>query len=60
MARRCTAGAIGASLLARSFVRLVRVDNGYTAGGVLIATVELPPGASAAPKPAPEPRSSTG
>jgi predicted permease len=33
----------GASLLARSFVRLMAVDPGYTADGVLIATVELPP-----------------
>ena len=35
----------GASLLARSFVRLMAVDPGYTADGVLIATVELPDGA---------------
>ena len=33
---------VGASLLARSFVRLMAVDNGYTADGVLIASVELP------------------
>lgn len=33
---------VGASLLAHSFVRLMRVDNGYTADGVLIASVELP------------------
>ena len=33
---------VGASLLARSFVRLMAVDNGYTAAGVLIASVELP------------------
>jgi hypothetical protein len=33
---------VGASLLARSFVHLIRVDNGYTADGVLIASVELP------------------
>ena len=33
---------VGASLLARSFVRLMAVDNGYTAPGVLIASVELP------------------
>ena len=32
----------GATLLARSFVRLMAVDPGYTADGVLIATVELP------------------
>jgi putative ABC transport system permease protein len=37
---------VGASLLSRSFVRLVRVDNGYTAEGVLIAGVEMPPGAT--------------
>jgi predicted permease len=37
---------VGASLLSRSFVRLVRVDNGYTAEGVLIAGVELPPEAT--------------
>ena len=36
----------GASLLARSFVRLMGVDNGYTAGGVLIASVEAPAGAT--------------
>ena len=35
---------VAASLLARSFVRLMQVDNGYTAEGVLIATAELPPG----------------
>ena len=34
----------GAGLLARSFVRLLTVDNGYTAGGVLVASVELPRG----------------
>jgi putative ABC transport system permease protein len=33
---------VGASLLARSFVRLIRVDNGYRAEGVLVAAVELP------------------
>jgi putative ABC transport system permease protein len=33
---------VGASLLVRSFVRLVSVDNGYAMAGVLIATVELP------------------
>ena len=33
---------VGASLLARSFVRLMSVDNGYTADGVLIARIELP------------------
>jgi len=37
---------VGASLLAHSFVRLVRVDNGYTADGVLIASVELASGAT--------------
>jgi putative ABC transport system permease protein len=35
---------VGATLLARSFVRLMAVDPGYTADGVLIATVELPDG----------------
>jgi predicted permease len=35
----------GATLLARSFVRLMAVDPGYTADAVLIATVELPDGA---------------
>ena len=35
----------GAGLLARSFVKLMAVDPGYTADGVLIATVELPRGA---------------
>ena len=39
---------MGASLLARSFVRLMGVDNGYTAAGVLIASVELPRGATEA------------
>jgi putative ABC transport system permease protein len=39
---------VGASLLARSFVRLMEVDNGYTADGVLIASVELPRGATEA------------
>jgi putative ABC transport system permease protein len=39
---------VGASLLARSFVQLLGVDNGYTARGVLIASVELPPGATEA------------
>jgi putative ABC transport system permease protein len=39
---------VGASLLARSFVRLMRVDNGYTADRVLIASVELPRGATEA------------
>jgi putative ABC transport system permease protein len=33
---------VGASLLARSFVRLLAVDPGYTVERVLIATVELP------------------
>ena len=38
---------VGAGLLeARSFVRLMAVDNGYTADRVLIATVDLPPGAT--------------
>jgi len=36
---------VGATLLARSFVRLMAVDPGYTADGVLIATVELSDGA---------------
>src|SRR5262245_50948381 len=36
---------VGATLLARSFVRLMAVDPGYTADGALIATVELPDGA---------------
>jgi putative ABC transport system permease protein len=35
---------VAASLLARSFVRLMHVDNGYTAADVLIATAELPTG----------------
>jgi putative ABC transport system permease protein len=39
---------VGASLLARSFVRLMGVDNGYTADSVLIASVELPRGATEA------------
>jgi putative ABC transport system permease protein len=39
---------VGASLLARSFVRLIQVDNGYTATGVLIATVDLPRDVTAA------------
>jgi putative ABC transport system permease protein len=39
---------VGASLLARSFVQLMRVDNGYTADRVLIASVELPGGATEA------------
>ena len=39
---------VGASLLARSFVRLMAVDNGYTADGVLIARIELPRDASEA------------
>ena len=39
---------VGASLLARSFVRLMGVDNGYTADGVLIATVDLPRGTTEA------------
>ncbi len=33
---------VGAGLLARTFVRLVSVDAGYTPAGVLIAAVELP------------------
>ena len=33
---------VGASLLGRSFLRLVSVDTGYAAAGVLVATVELP------------------
>jgi putative ABC transport system permease protein len=33
---------VGATLLARSFVRLMAVDPGYTVDGVLIATMELP------------------
>ena len=33
---------VGASLLVRSFLRLVTVDNGYSPAGVLIAAVELP------------------
>ena len=37
---------VGAGLLGRSFVRLMAVDNGYTADRVLIATVDLPPGAT--------------
>ena len=37
---------VGASLLARSFVRLMEFDNGYTANGVLIAIAELPRGAT--------------
>jgi putative ABC transport system permease protein len=39
---------VGASLLARSFIRLMGVENGYTAAGVLIASVELPRGATEA------------
>ena len=39
---------VGASLLARSFVRLMSVDNGYTADDVLIASVELPRGSTEA------------
>jgi putative ABC transport system permease protein len=39
---------VGASLLVRSFVRLMAVDNGYTADGVLTASVELPRGATEA------------
>jgi putative ABC transport system permease protein len=39
---------VGASLLARSFVRLLGVDNGYSAERVLIASVELPRGATEA------------
>ena len=35
---------VEATLLARSFVRLMAVDPGYTADGVLIATVELSDG----------------
>ncbi len=37
---------VGASLLTHSFVRLIGVDNGYTADGVLIASIELPPDAT--------------
>jgi predicted permease len=37
---------VGASLLGRSFVRLMQVDNGYTADGVLMVPVDLPPGAT--------------
>ena len=37
---------VGAGLLGRSFVRLMAVDNGYTADRVLVATVDLPPGAT--------------
>ena len=37
---------VGAGLLGRSFVRLMAVDNGYTADHVLIARVDLPPGAT--------------
>ena len=37
---------VGASLLAHSFVRLMAVDSGYTADGVLVASVELPRGAT--------------
>jgi putative ABC transport system permease protein len=33
---------VGASLLVRSFMRLVSVDNGYAPTGVLIAATELP------------------
>ena len=36
---------VGASLLVRSFLRLVAVDNGYSAARVLIAAIELPDGA---------------
>ncbi len=39
---------VGASLLVRSFLRLVAVDNGYSPSGVLIAAVELPEDAGAA------------
>jgi len=38
---------VGASLLVRSFLRLVAVDNGYSPSGVLIAAVELPEDAGA-------------
>jgi len=37
---------VGASLLARSFERLVAVDSGYTADGVLVTSVELARGAT--------------
>ena len=37
---------VGAGLLARSFAQLTRVDSGYTADRVLIARVEMPPGAT--------------
>ena len=37
---------VGAGLLARSFVQLTRVDSGYSADRVLIARVEMPPGAT--------------
>jgi putative ABC transport system permease protein len=36
---------ICAGLLVHSFVRLLDVDAGYTAGGVIAARVQLPPGA---------------
>jgi predicted permease len=39
---------VGASLLARSFERLVSVDSGYTADGVLVTSVELARGATGA------------
>jgi putative ABC transport system permease protein len=37
---------VGACLLVRSFTRLLSVDAGYTPAGVLIAGVEMAPGAS--------------
>jgi putative ABC transport system permease protein len=39
---------VGASLLARSFERLIAVDSGYTAEGVLVTRVGLAPGATEA------------
>jgi putative ABC transport system permease protein len=39
---------VGASLLGRSFLRLVSVDNGYASAGVLVAAVELPDDAGTA------------
>jgi putative ABC transport system permease protein len=39
---------VGATLLVRSFSRLVSVDAGYSPSSVLVAAVELPPDADAA------------